>query len=203
MPTAILASFVPALLALGTWLQPFLRRNGPKTGAREGDHERRRGVVEWSRSEPRQRTPLDTATGEGLPGLSTGAGCSSSVGRALPEVPPEGTERGAENERVRQWMHCSRGMRARGAAYALQLGMPTAGAPGGCLSRTVGAAGRVDWGCWSTKCRVHSAYHPSAGGHTPAAHKFAATSSPRSLKLLATLWLAPAGKLAATRGTRR
>jgi hypothetical protein len=47
-------------------------------------------VVEWSRSEPLQRTPLDTATGEGLPGLSTGAGCSSSVGRALPEVPPEG-----------------------------------------------------------------------------------------------------------------
>ena len=31
MPTAILASFVPTLLALGTWLQPFLRRNGPKT----------------------------------------------------------------------------------------------------------------------------------------------------------------------------
>ena len=90
MPTAILASFVPVLLGLGTRLQPFLRRNGPKTGAREGDHERRRGVVEWSRSEPLQRTPLDTATGEGLPGLSTGAGCSSSVGRALPEVPPEG-----------------------------------------------------------------------------------------------------------------
>jgi hypothetical protein len=35
-------------------------------------------VVEWSRSEPLQRTPLDTATGEGLPGLSTGAGCSNS-----------------------------------------------------------------------------------------------------------------------------
>ena len=79
MPTAILASFVPALLALGTWLQPFLRRNGPKTGAREGDHERRRGVVEWSRSEPLQRTPLDTATGEGLPGLS----CFSRAGVAL------------------------------------------------------------------------------------------------------------------------
>ena len=184
MPTAILASFVPALLALGTWLQPFLRRNGPKTGAREGDHERRRGVVEWSRSEPLQRTPLDTATGEGLPGLSTGAGCSSSVGRALPEVPPEGAERGAGNERVGLWTHCSRGMCACGAACALQLGMPAAGAPGDSSSRAAGAVGHVDWGCGSTECRVHSAHHPSAAGHTPAANKFAATSSPRSLKLL-------------------
>eukprot|EP01046_Picozoa_sp_COSAG06_P046164 COSAG06_NODE_6500_length_2905_cov_90.985388_4_plen_112_part_00 len=31
MSAAILASFVPVLPGLGTWLQPFLRRNGPKS----------------------------------------------------------------------------------------------------------------------------------------------------------------------------
>eukprot|EP01046_Picozoa_sp_COSAG06_P094531 COSAG06_NODE_40683_length_399_cov_1.736667_2_plen_36_part_01 len=36
MSAAILASFVPVLLALGTWLQPFLMRNGPKTRGEGG-----------------------------------------------------------------------------------------------------------------------------------------------------------------------
>jgi hypothetical protein len=36
MSAAILASFVPVLLALGTWQQPFLRRNGPKTRGEGG-----------------------------------------------------------------------------------------------------------------------------------------------------------------------
>ena len=36
MSTAILVSFVPVLLALGTWLRPFLRRNGPKTRGEGG-----------------------------------------------------------------------------------------------------------------------------------------------------------------------
>ena len=43
MSAAILASFVPVLLALGTWLQPFLRRNGPKSrNAAGGQRPRRR-----------------------------------------------------------------------------------------------------------------------------------------------------------------
>ena len=42
MPTAILASFVPVLLALGTRLQPFLRRNGPKTRHAAGGRPQRR-----------------------------------------------------------------------------------------------------------------------------------------------------------------
>ena len=42
MPTAILAGFVPVLLALGTWLQPFLRRNGPKTRHAAGGRPQRR-----------------------------------------------------------------------------------------------------------------------------------------------------------------
>ena len=138
---------------------------------------------------------------EGQLGLPTWSGCHSSTGRALLEAAPEGTERGAGNERVRQWMHCFRGMCACGAACALQLGMPAVGAPGGSSSRAAGAVGHVDWGCGSTECRVHSAHHPSATGHTPTAHKFAATSGPRSLKLLPTLGLAPAGKLTATRST--
>ena len=29
-------SFVPVILALGTWLRPFLRRNGPKTRGEGG-----------------------------------------------------------------------------------------------------------------------------------------------------------------------
>ena len=42
MSTAILASFVPVLLALGTRLQPFLRRNGPKTRHAAGGRPQRR-----------------------------------------------------------------------------------------------------------------------------------------------------------------
>ena len=203
MPAPVLAKKSATLRGLRCQEQPFRSETARKRGRKEATTRLQECVVKWSRSTTLEHTPLDTAAGQGLLGPPAGSGCPTPVGRALPEVPPEATERRAENERVRQWMQCSRGMRARGAAYALQLGMPTAGARGGCLSRTVGAAGRVDWGCWSTKCRVHSAHRPSAGGHTPAAHKFAATSSPRSLKLLATLGLAPAGKLAATRGTRR
>ena len=43
MSTAILASFVPVLPGLGTWPQPFLRRNGPKSrNAAGGQRPRRR-----------------------------------------------------------------------------------------------------------------------------------------------------------------
>jgi hypothetical protein len=42
MPTALLASFVPVLLGLGTRLQPLWRRNGPQTRHAAGGRPQRR-----------------------------------------------------------------------------------------------------------------------------------------------------------------
>ena len=161
MTTAVLPSFVTGKGAEGHWRRPFLRRNGPKTGGEGGRPHA-----------PRRRDRMESKIASGVHaarqcGWRGSAGAAYLVwmpqldGKGSPRGAVTGVERGGEVERVvivhrTAVLAC---VRARGAACALQLGVPAAGVAGGSSSRAAGPAAHVDWDCW---------YHkPSCAFDTP------------------------------------